>query len=95
MSEFEGFLPPENIDKVWCDFNACGLSDDEAGDNCYYSFDREYFRNATPIEGVRIFIWDYSDDDEIIGYIAVLERYPQHISGWRARPIENTWYRGS
>jgi hypothetical protein len=93
MSKFEGTLPPQNLSKIWCDFNAWGLSA-EPGDTCYYSFDRESFLNLPPAEHRHIFIWDDSDVDEIIGFVAILERYPEHITGWRARPDERTWYRG-
>lgn len=94
MSGFEGTLPPNGICKIWCDFNACGLSQ-EKGDNCYYSFDRAPFYALPPSNGRQLFIWDDSDEDEVIGYVATLEEYPMCVSGWRARPIESTWFRGS
>ena len=93
MRQFEGVLPPPDIFKIWCDFNARALSD-EIDDNCCYSFDRKAFENLERKEGLRIFIWDDYDNDEIFGYLATLEKYPQHISGWRARPDEQTLYRG-
>lgn len=94
MCEFEGAFPSKDIAKIWCDFNARGLSQ-EADDNCFYSFDRDSFKALPPANGMQIFIWDYSDEDEIIGYVAVLEQYVNCRSGWRARPIESTWFRGS
>jgi hypothetical protein len=81
------------VPKIWCDFNACGLSGEE-DDFCFYSFDRYVFYELPPVTGLRLFIWDYSDDEEIIAFEAVLEPFPDHVTGWRARPDENKFYRG-
>lgn len=94
----EGKPPPENIPHIWCDFNAFGLSG-EKDDNCYYSLHREILKELSPIEGTVVFIYenDLSDDGqpEIFGYIAKLEITPiKFNSKWRARPDEETWYRG-
>lgn len=93
MGQFEGTLPPPNIFVIWCDFNARALSN-EHDDNCFYSFDRQPFEGLDREEGLRIFIWDDYDDGVILGYVATLEKYPNHVSGWRARPDEQTLYRG-
>jgi hypothetical protein len=44
---------------------------------------------------MRVFIWDYSDEDEVIGCVAIVEKYMQSTTGWRARSIDSTWFRGS
>jgi hypothetical protein len=81
------------VPKIWCDFNACGLSG-EADDFCFYSFDRHIFYELPPETGLRVFIWDYSDEEEIIAFEATLEPFPDHVTGWRARPDEEKFYRG-
>jgi hypothetical protein len=89
----EGSPPSSSIQKIWCDFNAFGLSDEE-NDNCYYSLHREEFAALPPQEGLEIFIWDDSDETEVIGYVAKLEKTDKFHTGWRARPDEQTRYRG-
>ena len=89
----EGMPPPFNLPHIWCDFNAWGLSDEE-NDYCYYSLHREEFESLPPREGLLIFIWDESDETEIIGYVATLEKTTKFHTGWRARPDKATWYRG-
>jgi hypothetical protein len=91
---FEGSMPPEGMFKIWCDFNSQGISQ-EVDDNCFYSFDRISFKNLNPVDGMQIFIWDYSDEDEVIGCVAIIEKYMQSTTGWRARPIDSTWFRGA
>jgi hypothetical protein len=81
------------VQKIWCDFNACGLSGED-DDFCFYSFDRHVFYELPPESGLRVLIWDYSDEEEIIAFEATLEPFPDHVTGWRARPDENKFYRG-
>ncbi len=91
-----------NLPKVFCDFNAAGLSGDP-DDNCYYGFDEMGLSDfGGPREGLHVFLYDYEDIErtEIVGCEAILEKY--QISwlaqpapdSWLARPIENSWYRG-
>jgi len=83
-------LPDVSLPRVWCDFNACGLSG-EPGDNCYYALHREQLAVLHPSAGMRLFIWDWSDAALVVGCEAVLERYRNF---WRARPVEDTWAEG-
>ena len=94
----EGKPPPQNIPIIWADFNACGLSG-ESNDNCIYSLHREKLKELNPKQGMKVFIYDDDIDEngnpEIFGYVALLEKVSGYNSEWRARPIENTWYRGN
>jgi hypothetical protein len=97
-SDIEGFMPPKDLPVVNCDFNACGLSG-EPSDDCYYRLDPVALVKLSDGSANQIFI--YTDDTatdgapEIFGCVAFLERYSwPHTSGWRARPIKGTWYRG-
>jgi hypothetical protein len=82
--------PSHSLPKVSCDLNACGWSG-ENDDNCYYAFDKEQFAALPPSVGMRLFIWDWSDSESIVGCEAILE---QARDGWRARPIDGTWFEG-
>jgi hypothetical protein len=97
MSKIEGCEPPRNIEKIWGDYNAVGLSVEE-DDNCIYSLHREMLGKLSPKAGMRLFVYDedISDDGalEIFGYVCVLENIDGFISQWRARPEQKTWYRG-
>ena len=97
-TEIEGSAPPKDLPIADCDFNACGLSG-EIGDDCYYRLDPVALAKLPPTSGAKLFI--YADDisesgtPEIFGFVAILEPYSfGHASGWRARPIKATWYRG-
>jgi hypothetical protein len=81
-------LPSRSLPKLWCDLNACGLSG-EPGDNCYYALHREQLAALSPVEGMRVFIWDWSDPELFVGCEALLERLDDQ---WRARPVDETWY---
>jgi hypothetical protein len=83
-------LSSRSLPKLWCDLNACGLSG-EAGDNCYYGLHREQLAALQPREGMKVFVWDWSDDKSVIGCEAFLEKYSNL---WRARPIDETWFQG-
>lgn len=92
-----GSPPPKDIPTIWADFNAVGLSDED-GDNCCYSLHRDRLNEIFPCEGMTVFIYDEEVNEqgevEIFGYIATLERIVGFNSQWRARPDENTLYRG-
>lgn len=97
-SNMEGSKPSKDLPVVDCDFNACGLSG-EPSDDCYYRLDPVALAKLCDFTGTQIFIYmgDTAADGapEIFGYVAILERYSwPHASGWRARPIKDTWYRG-
>jgi hypothetical protein len=83
-------LPSRSLPKLWCDFNACGWSG-EAGDNCYYSLHREQIAKLQPTTGMRVFVWDWSDEKLVIGCEALLEPYND---SWRVRPVDGTWFEG-
>lgn len=83
-------LPSRLLPKLWCDLNACGWTG-EAGDDCYYLFDRERLAVLQPTAGMRVFVWDWSDDKLVIGCEAAFESFKD---SWRARPIKDTWYEG-
>ncbi len=93
----EGKAPPTNIQPIWGDYNAFGLSDEE-DDNCIYSLERTFFEEKEASEGMRVFVYmdDIGDDGEpeIFGYVCSLERIEGFVSEWRARPFQETWYRG-
>jgi len=67
--------------------NACGLSG-EPGDNCYYALHREQLAALQPAAGMRVFIWDWSDSEVIVGREALLEQFDD---AWRARPSDEIW----
>ncbi|HUA67914.1 MAG TPA: hypothetical protein VMA13_05140, partial [Candidatus Saccharimonadales bacterium] len=67
-------LPSRSLPRLWCDLNACGLSG-EPDDNCYYALHKEQLPALQPKEGMRVFIWDWSDSELIIGRKASLELF--------------------
>ena len=81
-------LPSRSLPRLWCDLNACGLSG-EPDDNCYYALHKEQLPALQPKVGMRVFIWDWSDSELIIGREASLERFN---NSWRARPTDETWF---
>jgi hypothetical protein len=87
--------PDPALPRVWCDFNACGWSDED-GDDCFYSLHREQLAALPPEAGRQILIWDHSDEVSVIAVVAILEPFRLHpvASGWRARPLRETWYEG-
>jgi hypothetical protein len=89
----ESTRPPDNIRRVWCDFNACGWSG-LPDDNCYYVLSAEDLKNAQ--EGELVFIYDSDNGghSEIFGCIAKLNWYRGTASsGWRACPTNSSFYR--
>src|SRR5882724_8162331 len=80
-------LPPRSLPKLNCDLNACGLSG-EPDDDCYYGLDWKHLATLQPVVGMRLFVWDWSNSELIIGCEALLERFDDR---WRARPIAETW----
>lgn len=69
-------LPP----RLWCDFNSFGLG----GEPVYFTLDRETL-NALPARiGLEVFLWDESDETEVVGCVAKLEWVK---AGWCARPV--------
>lgn len=83
MSELLRTLLP----RIWCDFNACGLSG-EPGDDCFYVFD---MKGLGPTEGMRLCVYDDDGDGDVIGCEARLERWGD---SWRLRPDDGTWFKG-
>jgi hypothetical protein len=83
-------LPSRSVPRLYCDLNACGLSG-EAGDNCYYALHRDQLAALRPRAGMRVCVWDWSDERLVVGCEALLEPYDDR---WRARPIDDTWFEG-
>jgi len=88
--------PASALPRVRCDFNSAGWSGED-GDDCYYSFDEKALARHRPRVGMRVFIFEPSRDELVMGCEAELERYEHPITGeprWRLRPIPNTGYLG-
>lgn len=70
---------------VWCDFNACGWSGDQA-DNCYYVLDTSELALVPPLEGTLVLLYDWEDYDqsEVLAQVGRLE---SSEGQWRARPV--------
>jgi hypothetical protein len=67
-------LSSRSIPKLYCDLNACGWSG-EPDDNCYYALHREQLAALKLVASMRVFIWDWSDSELIVGREASLERF--------------------
>ena len=103
--QFRPSQQPLNLQKprFRCDFNARGLSD-EPDDDCFYSFDRSEVARLPEVVGQRVVLFDFDSDHEITACEAVIEAYRTGwrgepnasfwFSGFRARPVEGTWYWG-
>ena len=93
----EGSPPPKTIQVIWGDYNSIGLSGDP-DDNCIYSLHRDALNTIDVFEGKIVFVYDDDLDEnnnpEVFGYVCTLEKIKGFVSEWRARPKENTWYRG-
>ena len=76
-------LPP----RLSCDFNTRGWSG-EPDDDCYYVLDREVLDALPARVGLEVFIWDESDETEILGCVAKLEQFDGR---WRARPVSGIY----
>jgi hypothetical protein len=79
-------LPPNSVPRLWCDLNACGWSG-APDDNCYYALHRVQLAALSPAAGMKVFIWDWSDSESVVGFEASLERFGD---AWRARPTNGT-----
>jgi hypothetical protein len=89
-------LAAPSLPRISCDFNSVGWSGDD-DDECYYSFDEKGLAQHHPKAGMRIFIYETSRDDLVMGCEARLEEYRDPISDqsrWRLRAIPNTGYLG-
>jgi hypothetical protein len=85
-----------SLPRIPCDFNSVGWSGDD-DDECYYSFDEKALARHRPRQGMRVFIYEPSRDDLVMGCEADLERYQHPITDeqrWRLRPVPNTGYLG-
>ena len=69
------------------DLNACGWSG-EADDDCYYALAPDALAALPAQAGLEVFVYDTSDEAEILGFVARLERFRD---GWRARPISGLY----
>ena len=88
--------PTGSLPRILCDFNSAGWSGED-GDECYYSFDDKALDRRHPREGMRVFIYEPSRDNLVMGCEAELEKYQHPITGeirWRLRPVPNTGYLG-
>ncbi len=88
--------PVTALPRVRCDFNSAGWSGED-DDPCYYVFDESALARARPRPGLRVFIFEDSRDDLIMGCEAVVEPYAHPLTSerrWRLRPVANTGYLG-
>ena len=88
--------PLKSLPRILCDFNSVGWSGDE-GDDCYYSFDAKALASYRACDGMRVFIYEPSRDQLVMGCEAELERYQPQFTDearWRLRPVPNTGYLG-
>ena len=88
--------PVRSLPRIPCDFNSVGWSNDD-DDECYYSFDQKMIARHRPKAGMRVFIYETSRDDLVMGCEAALEQYRHPVTEqlcWRLRPIANTGYLG-
>jgi hypothetical protein len=84
---------PQGIPTIHADFNAIGLMG--RGDRAIYGLDKNDLERWPAKHGTLIFVWDESDESEIIGQLATLEFVQDgDWSAWRAQPISSTVYQG-
>jgi hypothetical protein len=79
-----------------CDFNSVGWSGEE-DDECYYSFDQKALARHRLRAGLRVFIYEKSRENLVMGCEAELDQYRHPITDelcWRMRPIPDTGYLG-
>lgn len=91
------------LQRIECDFNAFGLSD-ESHDNCFYSFNREDVPLLASLVGGRVVLYAHDSESEITACEALVEACSSgwqgepessfFFCGFRARPIEGSWYNG-
>jgi hypothetical protein len=89
----EGHLPTQPMPFISADFNACGWAGD--GDESFYALDRDALVAIPAQDGMLAFVWSPDEPGTILGWVATL----QHVTlgaftGWRARPLPNSFYRG-
>ena len=87
----------KSLPRICCDFNSVGWSGED-DDECFYSFDEKALAACKPREGLRIFIFEKGQGEVIMGCEAMLESYPNPVSGqpkWRLRPVHDTGYFGN
>lgn len=86
-------LPPPSIPCVEGDFNACGWAGD--GDTSIYALDKSTLKRIGAKNGMTVFVWTDDDPGEIFGHVATLEHVTLGaFTGWRAKPLPGTFYRG-
>jgi hypothetical protein len=86
----------KSLPRIRCDFNSAGWSGEDE-DDCYYSFDEQALARARPRAGMRVFIYEDSREDLVMGCEAELESFEHPITGeprWRLRPVPNSGYLG-
>jgi hypothetical protein len=89
----EGSPPNEAVPFVWADFNARGWAGKP--DDCLYALDRGALERIAPTPGLVVFVWDEDEPGSVLGCMATLEQaVVGSFSGWRARPIAGSFYRG-
>ena len=84
------------LPRIACDFNSVGWSGED-DDECYYSFDEKALARHRPHAGMRVFVYESSRENLIMGCEAELEEYQHPITDkvcWRLRPVPNTGYLG-
>jgi hypothetical protein len=88
--------PTRSLPRVSCDFNSVGWSGED-DDDCYYSFDEKAIARHRLRAGMRVFIYEKSREDLVMGCEAEFEEYRHPITDeirLRLRPIPNTGYLG-
>ena len=88
--------PIRSLPRVPCDFNSVGWSGEE-DDECYYSFDEGALDGHRLRNGMRVFIYENSRDNLVMGCEAALEQYLHPVTEqlqWRMRAVPNTAYLG-
>jgi hypothetical protein len=88
--------PMRTLPRIPCDFNSVGWSGED-DDECYYSFDQKALARHRPRAGMRVFVYEKSRDDFVMGCEAELDPYRHPITDqmcWRLRPIPDTGYLG-
>jgi hypothetical protein len=88
--------PFRSLPRILCDFNSVGWSGED-DDECYYSFDEKALAARRTREGLRVFIYERSRGNLVMGCEAELQKYNHPITGearWRLRPLPNTGYLG-
>src|ERR1051326_1622787 len=82
-------VPTRSLPRILCDFNSVGWSGED-DDECYYSFDEKALARHRPRDGMRVFIYERSRDELVMGCEATLEQYRHPLTDdvrWRLRPV--------